>query len=98
MEINLKSHMAMLNNDECSAFYCPGWHVGSSGDNGEHLRDLSGWPYSVYRKAGAIGLTDNVLAYGIQDINDAHILAKILNARIGLASHGYAVGKWSITV
>jgi hypothetical protein len=57
----------------------PGWFIGSEGDNGEHIRDTSGWPYSVYRKTRAIGGCDVVLAHGIQSLSDAEGLRDMLN-------------------
>lgn len=59
----------------------PGWFIGSDGDQGEHLRDQGGWPFSVYRKAKALGATDMVLCHGIQDLRDATILAALINDR-----------------
>ena len=51
--------------------YLDGFHIGSEKDNGEHLRDKSGWPYSIYRRAAQIGVSDIVICHGIQDYNDA---------------------------
>lgn len=51
--------------------YEPKLYVGSEGGNGEHIQDVSGWPYSVYRKAAQIGVTDCVICHGIQCFDDA---------------------------
>ena len=51
--------------------YEPGFHLGSEGDDGEHLRDTSSWPYSIYRRAIAMGRSDMVLCHGIQNLDDA---------------------------
>lgn len=51
--------------------YLPTLYIGSEGENGEHIQDVSGWPYSVYRKAAAIGVSDVVICHGIQNFDDA---------------------------
>jgi hypothetical protein len=61
--------------------FAPGWFIGSDGDNGEHLQEPTGWPYSVYRKNTDVGGVDIVLCHGIQDRRDAEALAAILNGR-----------------
>ena len=61
--------------------FAKGWFVGSEGDNGEHIQDQAGWPYSVYRKSTAVGGCDIVLCHGIQDLRDAEAVAGILNLR-----------------
>ena len=67
---------------EPSENYAKGWFVGSTGEDGEHLRDPeAGWPYSVYRKGILPGVTDMCLCTGIQDIKDAAVLVGILEQR-----------------
>ena len=56
--------------------YEPGFHIGSQSENGEHIRDASGWPYSIYRMARAIGATDVVICHGIQCHGDAIEIAR----------------------
>jgi hypothetical protein len=57
--------------DNCETFE-PGFHLGSEGDDGEHLRDPdAGWPYSVYRRSTAIGQSDVVICHGIHSRSDA---------------------------
>ena len=51
--------------------YEPTLFVGSQGEHGEHIQDASGWPYSVYRKAAQIGVSDCVICHGIQCFDDA---------------------------
>jgi hypothetical protein len=77
-------HNALLAWDKrASAGYLPGWFIGSEGENGEHLRDTSGWPYSLYRKADPLcaGTPDLCLCTGIQMLDDAQALANLLNFR-----------------
>lgn len=45
--------------------------IGSETETGGHLRDLSGWPYSVYRQAAQVGVEDIVICHGIQNRGDA---------------------------
>ena len=85
------NHNALLAWDHNDERHAPGWIVGSTGDDGEHLRDMSGWPYSVYRKGGAPGVSDVCLCHGIQDMDDALELAKRLNST--LAVHRYQNGE-----
>jgi hypothetical protein len=61
--------------------YLPGWFLGSEGENGEHLRDAAGWPYSIYRKSDRIGASDIVLCHGIQARDDAEAIQNMLNFR-----------------
>ncbi len=56
-----------------------GFYIGSEGENGEHLRDLSGWPYSIYRQGREMGVGDMVLCHGIQQLDDAHQLLALVN-------------------
>lgn len=50
----------------------PGFWVGSEGQAGQHLRNPdAGYPYSIYRRARAIGISDVVICHGIMDRNDA---------------------------
>jgi hypothetical protein len=51
--------------------YLPGFKLGSTGDDGEHLQDTTGWPYSIYRHAIEIGVSDIVICHGIQNLGDA---------------------------
>ncbi len=51
--------------------YEPGFYIGSELDNGEHTRRCDGWPYSIYRLAAQIGVTDVVICTGIQNYTDA---------------------------
>jgi len=62
--------MSLLRWDDTPRFE-PGFYIGSEGENGEHLRDESGWPYSIYRRAGEIGVIDVVICNGIQCLEDA---------------------------
>lgn len=62
--------------------YESGYYIGSEGENGEHRRDLAGWPYSIYRQAKAIGATDAVLCHGIQNLDDAQQILALVNADI----------------
>lgn len=63
--------MTVLRWDDCET-YEPGFHLGSEGEDGEHLRDPdAGWPYSIYRRACAIGQCDVVICHGIQCRDDA---------------------------
>jgi hypothetical protein len=48
-----------------------GFRVGSQEANGEHMRGTDGWPYSVYREARQVGVSDIVICHGIQNRNDA---------------------------
>lgn len=59
-----------------------GFYIGSEDDDGGHRRDLSGWPYSIYRQAREIGATDVVLCHGIQDLNDAKQLLALTNGDV----------------
>ena len=77
-------HSDLLEWDHMSQLHAPGWIVGSEGDSGEHIRDESGWPFSVYRKGTEPGVTDVVLCHGIQAKGDAYRIAQMLNARIGI--------------
>ncbi len=51
--------------------YEPQFYIGSSDENGAHLPNLDGWPYSIYRKAAEIGVGDIVICHGIQNYDDA---------------------------
>jgi hypothetical protein len=74
----------LLEWDHDDSKYAPGWIVGSEGEAGEHIRDESGWPYSIYRMTNTMGRSDHVLCHGIQNKGDAYSLAQILNARLGI--------------
>lgn len=64
--------------------YAPGYFIGSTRDEGEHLREATaGWPYSIYRQAVEIGATDACLCTGIQDLGDAQRLCRMLNSALG---------------
>lgn len=52
--------------------------IGSEGDNGEHMRDDAGWPYSVYVKRDEIGSCDMVICHGIQSRGDAEKILSLL--------------------
>jgi hypothetical protein len=54
----------------------------SKADDGRHLRGTSGWPYSIYRRATDIGVTDAVLCCGIQNLADAKALLALVNANV----------------
>lgn len=82
---------ALLAWDHKDEFHAPGWIVGSEAEDGSHVRDTSGWPYSIYRKGGHPGVTDQVLCHGIQHLDDAMELAKRLNRAIGV--HRYQNGE-----
>lgn len=60
--------------------YHPDLRIGSQGEDGEHLRDRSGWPFSIYIEAAEIGATDAVLCDGIQNEADAEELLRRINA------------------
>lgn len=60
--------------------YAPGFHIGSEGENGEHRRDATGWPFTIYRQAAEIGVTDHCLCEGIQDRADAERILNLVNA------------------
>jgi hypothetical protein len=62
--------------------YDPDFHLGSEADDGRHLRGTSGWPYSIYRRATDIGVTDAVLCCGIQNLADAKALLALVNANV----------------
>ena len=79
----MASHNAMTNWGK-SDRYEDGWFIGSEGENGEHLQDASGWPFSVYRKAAQIGVSDAVLCHGIQMFDDALAIANALVLRTRL--------------
>jgi hypothetical protein len=70
--------------DHLDVYYAPGYLVGSEDEDGTHRQDETGWPYSIYRKAGAVGYSDHVLCHGIQNLGDAYTLAQMLNARLGI--------------
>jgi len=79
------NHNAMLEWDNKSGRYMPGWYIGSEGDNGEHMRTPSlGWPFCIYRQGAEPGVTDMVLCGGIQAFEDAEALANMLNKRLGI--------------
>ena len=67
--------------------YVAGFHLGSEGPDGEHRRDLDGWPYSVFIEANATGVTDAVVAGGIQDLADARRIRDLLNAAGGWVNY-----------
>jgi hypothetical protein len=56
-----------------------GFRLGSEGDDGTHLRDTSGWPYSIYLRDDNVGGSDAVLCLGIQNLTDAEHLLAICN-------------------
>jgi len=58
--------------------YADGFFIGSEGENGEHLIDASGWPYSIYKKSVEIGANDFVLCGGIQSFDDAVALCEMI--------------------
>lgn len=58
--------------------YQRGFSIGSEGQDGEHLRDASGWPYSIFKRGLQPGITDVCLCVGIQDLADAKILLEII--------------------
>ncbi len=51
--------------------YEPEFYIGSENEDGSHRADVDGWPYSIYRKAAQIGVSDVVICHGIQDFDDA---------------------------
>lgn len=60
--------------------YAAGYFIGSTGENGEHLRRRhEGWPFSVYIRAKEVGVTDAVVCHGIQNIGDAERICYLLN-------------------
>ena len=60
----------------------PGFRIGSEGENGEHIRQTTGWPYSIYRQDDNIGGCDVVLCHGIQNLDDAEQLLAMANGTI----------------
>lgn len=62
--------MSLLRWDDCPD-YEPGFYIGGTTVSGEHTRDRTGWPYSIYRRACEIGVSDIVICHGIQDLDDA---------------------------
>ena len=60
----------------------PGFKIGSSDAAGGHLRNTDGWPFSIYRQAWAVGVTDVVLCEGIQNLDDAKSLLAMCNGTI----------------
>ena len=67
--------------------YTAGFHLGSENADGSHRRDLDGWPYSVFIEANATGVTDAVVAHGIQDLADARRIRDLLNAAGGWVNY-----------
>ena len=65
--------MALLRWDDTPR-YVAGFRIGSENENGEHVRDASGWPYSVYRMACEPGVSDVVICHGIQHEADARAI------------------------
>jgi hypothetical protein len=61
--------------------YYAGFFIGSEGENGEHLREINGWPFSIYKKGREPGVTDACLCTGIQSFTDADALCAMLNRR-----------------
>jgi hypothetical protein len=59
--------------------------IGTSDENGAHLRNFDGVSYSVYRQGFGLGVTDVVIADGIQSFEDARVIRDLLNARNGFA-------------
>ena len=53
--------------------------------NSAHLRNFDGVSYSVYRQGMGFGITDAVVADGIQNFEDARVIRDLLNARNGFA-------------
>ena len=81
------NHNALLNwGMQPSDRYADGFHIGSEGENGEHLRDAWSWPYSIYKKATAPGVSDYVLCHGIQCMDDAIALCEMLNGKAVMPS------------
>lgn len=60
----------------------PNFKLGSQGENGEHMRGTSGWPFSIYIEANEIGQGDKVLCDGIQNMDDAERLLALCNGEI----------------
>ena len=56
-----------------------GFRLGSEADDGTHLRDASGWPYSIYLQDDNVGGCDAVLCHGIQNLSDAEHMLAICN-------------------
>ncbi len=56
-----------------------GFRLGSEGEDGTHLRDTSGWPYSIYLQDDSVGGADAVLCHGIQNLRDAEHLLAVCN-------------------
>lgn len=58
--------------------YQRGFSIGSSDMEGGHLRDMGGWPYSIYKRGMQPGVPDAVLCNGIQAFEDARVLLEII--------------------
>lgn len=87
-------HLAMVNwPNEPNGRYHQGWFVGSEAEDGTHLRDASGWPYSVYRKGREPGTIDACICIGIQSRVDADAIVAALDlATAALAWQEASVG------
>jgi hypothetical protein len=76
------SHNALLSWPDGGTRYAPEFMIGSEADDGSHMRDTSGWPYSIYREGIKPGVGDMVLCHGIQDIADAQNMLAMVNGHI----------------
>ena len=76
----MTDHNAITNWPNASHRYFTRFRIGSETDGGGHLRGSKGWPYSVYKAAAQIGVTDAVVCHGIQHRADAVKIRDLLNA------------------
>lgn len=79
----MAKHNAISNwgaTDRYSAF-----KIGTTDEAGAHMRGQDGVLFSVYRQGLGLGVTDVVIADGIQNFEDARVIRDLLNARNGFA-------------
>lgn len=69
---------AIFNWKDDGVRYQRGFSIGSQDEDGGHVRDASGWPYSIFKRGLQPGIGDVVLCYGIQDPDDARVLLEII--------------------
>ena len=55
------------------------FRIGSQDEDGTHRQDTKGWPYSIYRRALALGKCDVVICRGIQNLDDAEQICERLD-------------------
>lgn len=79
-----RHHNDLLQWDHNDERHAPGWYVGSEDEDGSLRHDEAGWPFMIYRKSGAPGVSDVAICHGIQNLGDAYEIARMLNQRIGI--------------